>query len=101
MPTAGLGVATAAREIPGHSWAMTACAGSPLGARGSVVAAEVLAATTIDLFEKPELVRAAQRDFAGRTKSSTYETVVSPDPPPARLDDFCSAFSSHAPVRHT
>ena len=88
VPTAGLGVATAAREIPGHSWAMTAGAGSPLGARGSVVAAEVLAATTIDILEKPELVTAAQRDFAARTKSSTYEPVLSSGPPPERLDDF-------------
>ncbi|MBA4020038.1 MAG: amidohydrolase [Pirellula sp.] len=88
VPTAGLGIATAAREIPAHSWAMTACAGSPLGTRGSVVAAEVLAATTIDVFEQPELIAAARKDFAARTKSTTYETVLSPGPAPERLDDF-------------
>lgn len=88
VPTVGLGVATAAREIPGHSWGMTACAGSPLGARGSLVAAEVLAATTIDCLEHPKLLEEARADFTRRTGDVKYEPVLSAGPPPERLDDF-------------
>jgi len=88
VPTVGLSVATTAREIPGHSWANTACAGMTIGRRGSIVAAKTLAATTIDLLERPDLLKSAQRDFRQRLGETKYATVLSDGPPPDKLDDF-------------
>jgi aminobenzoyl-glutamate utilization protein B len=88
VPTAGFGVATAARDVPGHSWAMTACAGSTIGAHGSVTAMKVLAISTLDLLLDEKLRSAAQDDFKKRVGETVYEPVLDTGPPPARLDDF-------------
>jgi aminobenzoyl-glutamate utilization protein B len=88
VPTAGLDVATAAREVPGHSWAMTACAGSSIGVRGATTATEVLAASTIDFLTNEALRREARDDFDKRRGETKYEPVLDPGPPPERLDDF-------------
>jgi len=88
VPTAGLNVATAARDVPGHSWAMTACAGSSLGMCGAVTATKVLAASTVDFLMNDELRQAAIADFDRRRDGVTYEAVLDAAPPPDKLDDF-------------
>jgi aminobenzoyl-glutamate utilization protein B len=88
VPTAGLNVATAASDTPGHSWGMTACAGSGIGTRGAQTAAKVLALSTIDLLVNEKLREEAIRDFNGRKGDMKYEPVLDPAPPPERLDDF-------------
>lgn len=88
VPTAGLGVATCARGTPGHSWAMTACSGSPLGQRGSLTAAKVLAATAVQIFEEPQTLVGAKEDFTRRKGDVAFKPVLEPGPPPERLDDF-------------
>lgn len=88
VPTAGLNVATAARGVPGHSWSNVACSGSPLGRRGALVAAKVMAATAFDLFENRSLVDEAKADFERRKGSIEYRAILEAGPPPERLDDF-------------
>jgi aminobenzoyl-glutamate utilization protein B len=88
VPTAGLNVATAARDVPGHSWAMTACSGSSLGACGSVTATKVLAASAVDFLMNDELRRAAVEAFDKARGDVKYAPVLDPAPPPERLDDF-------------
>ena len=88
VPTAGLSIATSARNVPGHSWATVACAGSPIGQRGAVVAAKVLATTAIDLFERPARVAEAKADFERRRGALTYKVLLPPGAAPLRLDDF-------------
>jgi aminobenzoyl-glutamate utilization protein B len=66
VPTVGLGTAT---FIPGtglHTWQAVATGGTPLAHKGTLLAAEVLAATAIDLLSQPELVTAAQDEFNDR-----------------------------------
>jgi aminobenzoyl-glutamate utilization protein B len=88
VPTVGLNVVTAAKATPGHSWGLVACSGSPLGKRGAITAAKVLAATAFDLFEKPALVSEAKADFNRRKGSVVYRAILDDGPPPERLDDF-------------
>ena len=66
VPTVGLGTAT---FIPGtglHTWQAVATGGTPLAHKGTLLAAEVLAATAIDLLSQPELVTAAHDEFNDR-----------------------------------
>lgn len=88
VPTAGLGIATGARGIPGHSWSTVACSGTTLGKRGAVVAAKVLAATAVDMLLDPAQLAAAKQDFDVRTSGTKYQAILDPGPPPERLDDF-------------
>jgi len=60
VPTAGFSVTTAAEDIPWHNWATTACHGTRAGRKGAVVAAKIIAATGIDLFTEPALLKEAQ-----------------------------------------
>ena len=76
-PQAGFAVATAAKGVPWHSWATTACHGTEAGVRGAQAAARVLALTGIDLLTDPELLAAAKEDFQERTGGEPY---VSPIP---------------------
>jgi len=88
VPTAGFNVATAANDIPGHSWGMTACAGSGIGIRGALTATKVLALSTIDFLVDAKLLEAARKDFNNRRDETKYEPVLDPSPPPEKLDDF-------------
>ena len=66
MPTAGLRTTT---FIPGtglHTWQAVATGGTSLAHKGTLLAAEVLAATAIDLLSKPDLVTAATAEFNDR-----------------------------------
>ena len=66
VPTVGLGTAT---FIPGtglHTWQAVATGGTPLAHKGTLLAAEVLAATAIDLLSRPDLVAAATAEFNDR-----------------------------------
>ena len=66
VPTVGLGTAT---FIPGtglHTWQAVATGGTPLAHKGTLLAAEVLAATAIDLLRQPDLVDAATAEFNDR-----------------------------------
>jgi aminobenzoyl-glutamate utilization protein B len=76
VPTSGLGVACFAEGSPGHSWQNVAAIGSPLGHKGMLVAAKVLALSVADLLENPQLVRAARADWQKRMKGRKYTTRV-------------------------
>lgn len=76
VPTAGLRVASFCDGSPGHSWQNVASIGSGIGEKGLIVAAKTLGMTAIDLFENPELVKAAKDDFTHRTKDLKYTTQI-------------------------
>ena len=66
VPTVGLSTAT---MVPGtglHTWQAVATGGTPLAHKGTLVAAEVLAATAIDLLKSPALIEAATAEFLER-----------------------------------
>ncbi|AEN72288.1 amidohydrolase [Rhodothermus marinus SG0.5JP17-172] len=81
-PTVGFTVATAARNVPWHSWATTACHGTSIGYKGAEVAAKVIAATGLDMLLRPELLQAAREEFLRLTGGRPYQSPLPPDQPP-------------------
>lgn len=61
---------------PGHSWQITASSGSQIGFKGMAYAAKALALTALDLMTKPELLQAAQAEFAASTEGRKYVSPV-------------------------
>lgn len=76
VPTGGLSTACFAYGSPGHSWQNVAAIGSPIGHKGMMVAAKVLALTAVDLFQDPQSLKDAQADFQKRMKDRTYTTRI-------------------------
>ncbi len=76
VPTGGFGTACFALGSPGHSWQNVAAIGSPLGHKGMLVAAKVLALTALDLFQGPGAVKDARADLQQRMKGRKYTTLV-------------------------
>ena len=77
VPTSGeLGIAAAPSGIPWHSWAVTASAGSDVGMKAAVIAAKVIAASTVDMMLHPEIVERAQAEFRDKTADFTYQSAV-------------------------
>jgi len=72
VPLAELGVAVRPLGTAVHHWAQTSCAAHPLGFKGMLVAAKVLAASGIDLLEGPAAVAAAKAELAAQTKGTPY-----------------------------
>ncbi len=75
-PTGALTVATAGLGLPWHSWATAASHGVPGAARGSVVAAKVLAATGVDLLTDPTLLARAQDFFRAKAAGRPYKSPL-------------------------
>lgn len=67
VPTLNLNVATCCIGNVGHTWQMTAQAGSVLGQKGLLTAAKALALSVIRTMESPQVVEAARKEFVKRT----------------------------------
>jgi aminobenzoyl-glutamate utilization protein B len=88
VPTSGiLTVATAPLGISGHSWAMTTSAGSPIGFKGMIVAAKVLAAGSIDVLIDQDIIKKAYNEFIKKTKGFAYKSAVPLDLKPPVPED--------------
>jgi len=85
VPLVEVGVATRPLGTAAHHWAQTSCAAHPIGYKGMIVAAKVLAASAVDLLGDPRLVESAKADFQKETKGVPY---VSPIPPDAKPKPF-------------
>ncbi len=72
VPTAGFRIATAAQDVPWHSWATTACHGTEAGRKGAQVAAKVSAATGADLFTNSDLLQEAKEFLEKATEGKPY-----------------------------
>ena len=68
-PTAQVHTATFTSCAPGHSWQNVSLGKSSIGHKGMLLAAKVLAAATVELFETPALVEEAKEEFKSRSKS--------------------------------
>jgi aminobenzoyl-glutamate utilization protein B len=83
VPTAGLRAATYVPGTPGHSWQAIASGGTSIGNKGMIVAAKTLTLTAIDLFEDPEIVARAKREWERRVGPGfSYQSLVGDRPPP-------------------
>jgi aminobenzoyl-glutamate utilization protein B len=69
-------------EIPGHSWGVVTCSGSPVGNKGMQIAAKILAATAIDFLLNPGLIQEAQKEFKEKTRDFVYKCSIPVDQKP-------------------
>jgi aminobenzoyl-glutamate utilization protein B len=76
VPTSGLGTVCFPAGSPGHSWQNVAAIGSPLGHKGMMVAAKVLALSAADLLQDADTLKAAKADFQERMKGRKYTTQI-------------------------
>lgn len=77
-----LGVTTAPKDTPWHSWAVVACGGMSIGHKGMAYASKAMAMTMVDLFENPELVKKVKAEYKERKGDEEYEAIIPEGPPP-------------------
>jgi aminobenzoyl-glutamate utilization protein B len=79
VPTGGLSTVCFAAGSPGHSWQNVAAIGSPIGHKGMMVAAKVLALSAVDLLQDAQALKEAKADFQDRMKDRKYTTKIPKD----------------------
>ncbi len=81
VPTGGLRTTCMVAQSPGHSWQNVAAIGSSIGEKGIVFAAQSLALTALELYQRPELIVAARADWKQRMEGRKYFSFI-PDGQP-------------------
>ena len=76
VPTGGLATVCFAAGSPGHSWQNVAAIGSPIGHKGMMTAAKVLALSMADLLQDSKAIAAAKADFQKRMHERKYTTQI-------------------------
>jgi aminobenzoyl-glutamate utilization protein B len=83
VPTVGLSTATWVPGTPAHSWQAVAASGAPIGTKGALNAARVLALTTVALLQSPQTVAQARQEFERRRGAGfRYVPLLERDAPP-------------------
>ncbi len=77
-----LGVTTAPKDTPWHSWAVVACGGMSIGHKGMAYASKAMGMTMLDLFENPKLVQKVKDEYKKRKGDTKYEPMIPDGPPP-------------------
>ncbi|MEA4919614.1 MAG: amidohydrolase [Clostridiaceae bacterium] len=80
-PCAQVNTATCNMAAPGHSWQITACAGMPIGYKGMLFGAEVVASAALKMIEEPEHVVKAKAEFDEKMKNKPYKCPIPMDIP--------------------
>ena len=78
-PLAELAVATGPIGAPWHHWDVASCAASPIGVKGMLVAAKVLASSITDLLKDAGTIAAAKAEFAKATAGKPYLSPLAKD----------------------
>jgi len=84
-PTVQCRTATYPSLSPGHSWQNVSCGVSGIGHKGLLHAGKVIAATAIDLLEKPEILEKAKEEFKEKAADG-YQCPIPPDAKPTAID---------------
>jgi serine/threonine protein kinase len=82
VPTLNLTVATAPLDAPWHAWPVVATGGMSIGHKGMIVAAKTLAATMVDLYEKPQALREVRAEFEKKREGVAFKAYLPDGPPP-------------------
>ncbi len=82
VPTTGFTTACWVPGTPGHSWQAVACGATNIGKQGMLLAANTLAASAWDLFEKPDVVKAAKAEHKKYLEARKYEPLLLKDQAP-------------------
>jgi aminobenzoyl-glutamate utilization protein B len=86
VPTLTLTVATAPAGAPWHAWPVVATGGMSIGHKGLVRAAKVLAATMVDLHERPDALAAVRTEFVEKKGDVVFKAYLPDGPPPVPKD---------------
>jgi aminobenzoyl-glutamate utilization protein B len=86
VPTLNLTVATAPKDAPWHAWPVVATGGMSIGHKGMIVAAKTLAATMVDLYEKPQALREIRAEFEKKRGGVAFKAYLPEGPPPVPSD---------------
>ena len=81
-----LGVTTAPKDTPWHSWAVVACGGMSIGHKGLVYSSKAMGMTMLDLFENPDLVEEVKAEYKERKGDYEYKAMIPDGPPPIDND---------------
>ncbi|MCX7383530.1 MAG: M20 family metallopeptidase [Alphaproteobacteria bacterium] len=85
VPTVQARGATYAIGTPGHSWQLTAQSKSPIGHKGMIHVAKVMAATAVETLKNPAIIAEAKADYRERTDANPYVCPLPDDVrPPIR-----------------
>ena len=87
VPLGEFGTACEILGSPGHSWQNTATSGMSIGHKGMLTAAKILAVSTLEFMQNPNLVENARKEHNIAHKDKPYKTPL-PDglkPPFRRL----------------
>lgn len=82
VPNINLGVTTAPKDTPWHSWAVVACGGMSIGHKGMLYASKAMAMTMTDLYENPEVLEKVKAEYKERKGDEVYEAIIPEGPPP-------------------
>jgi aminobenzoyl-glutamate utilization protein B len=77
-----LGVTTAPKDTPWHSWAVVACGGMSIGHKGLIYSSKAMSMTMLDLFEDPKLVQKVKAEYVKRKGNEIYKAMIPEGPPP-------------------
>jgi aminobenzoyl-glutamate utilization protein B len=91
VPTLHVTVATAPAKAPWHAWPVVATGGMSIGHKGLTLAAKVLTATMVDLYERPEALAEVRSEFAQKKGDVVYKAYLPDGPPPIPTDGQGSA----------
>lgn len=81
-PTAQITTCCQALGTPLHSWQNTASVGSSIGTKGMMLAAKAMALAALDLETQPDILEAAQDEFAKKTGGKEYTSPLPEDAVP-------------------
>jgi aminobenzoyl-glutamate utilization protein B len=81
-PTIHISVSCAPYEVPWHSWAVVSSSKHPIGYKGMLLAAKVMAATGLDFMLDDELLSEMIREFKEKLKGYTYKSGIPSDKKP-------------------
>ena len=83
VPTAGFRTATWVPGTPAHSWQAVAAGGMSIGHKGMLLAAKVLAVTTVELLQDPARLHEARRELERRRgEDFVYAPLLGDRSPP-------------------
>ncbi len=82
VPEIRLGVTTAPKDTPWHSWAVVACGGMSIGHKGMIYSAKALGMTMVDLYENPQLLADMKKEFKERKGDAVYKAILPDGPAP-------------------
>jgi len=73
-------------DTPWHAWPVVATGGMSIGHKGLLRASKVLAATMVDLYERPVAVEQIRAEFKAKKGDVAYKAYIPDGPPPLPKD---------------